>query len=136
MKSCVFKPDKHTMKEVKGHGSDARSGITNAAHQAGIQRIEPAPIVGPARYAKNMMAIQTPSNDGYKTRAARLADAIANSRYSGRENAYIMSKTATVKFQKLYIAGWDAGNMSRKLYAPDDPQTCRPNNGPDGSKVT
>lgn len=98
------------MKDAKGHGSDA--------HQAGVNRIEPAPIVGPARYAKNMMAVQTPSNDGLKTRAARLAAAISNSRYSGRENAYIMSKSAADKFQKLHAQGWDAGYMGRDLYPP------------------
>lgn len=81
---------------------------------------DPAPIICKARYAKNQMAVHCPSNGtGWKTRAMRLADAIANGRYSGREHAYIMSQPAAKRFTKLYAEGWDASFMSRDLIAPE-----------------
>ncbi len=75
--------------------------------------------IAPARYAKNMMAVRCPSTDGYKTRAACLAGYFANERYSGRENAYIMSKAAAGKFEKYYAAGYSASVMCHRLVAPD-----------------
>lgn len=80
---------------------------------------EEKPAVNPARYAKNMMAVRCPSvGSGWKTRAHRLAAALARDRYSGREHAYIMSRPAAARFERLYAEGWDAGFMDRKLIAP------------------
>lgn len=74
--------------------------------------------ISPARYAKNMMAVRTPSTDGWKTRAARLAENLARGRYTNREGAYLMSRTAAEKFKRLYAEGWDASVISNKLEAP------------------
>lgn len=61
-----------------------------------------------ARYAKGKKAVRCPSPDGYKTRAAYLAERLANGRYTNREHAYIMSPAAALRFEKLYTEGWDA----------------------------
>jgi len=63
--------------------------------------------IRPARYAKNQVAISCPSSDGYKTRAARLCEHL-NGRYSGRENAYIMSQSKAKRFEELYKLGFSA----------------------------
>jgi hypothetical protein len=47
-----------------------------------------------------------------------LAERLANGRYSGRENAYIVSPTAATRFERLYAEGWSASNFSNKLYPP------------------
>lgn len=72
-----------------------------------------------ARYAKGKKAVRCPSTDGYKTRAARLAERLANGRYTNREHAYIMSPTAALRFEKLYAEGWDASSFTRELRAPE-----------------
>jgi hypothetical protein len=51
-----------------------------------------------ARYAKGMAAINCPSDDGYKTRAALLIEHL-NPRYSGRENSYILSEFKADTFE-------------------------------------
>lgn len=60
----------------------------------------------PARYSKGNFAIR-PRKDGsgFKTDEASLADAVANGRYSGREKAYIMSKSQADLFEALVNAG-------------------------------
>jgi hypothetical protein len=63
--------------------------------------------ISEARYSKNMMAVSCPSSDGYKTYAAQLAEKYSRGRYSHRENSYIMSKPASVKFEKEYTE-WKA----------------------------
>lgn len=72
----------------------------------------------PARYAKGKQALSTPSTDGWKTRAGRLAERLANGRYSGREHAYILSSSAAVRFERLFALGWDAGIISGELRPP------------------
>lgn len=62
----------------------------------------------PARYAKGMMKVGCPSPNSFITRAGRLAAVISNERYSGRENAWIMSPAAAARFVKLYDDGADA----------------------------
>jgi len=75
--------------------------------------------IAPARYAKGKMAIHCASDgSGWKTRAMSLAERLANGRYSGRENAYIVSPTAAMRFERLYAEGWSASNFSNKLYPP------------------
>jgi hypothetical protein len=69
---------------------------------------DPPPIFGPARYAKGKIAVRCPPNGtGWKTRAARIASAVS-SRYSHREQAYIMSPSAAAKVRKLYETERDA----------------------------
>lgn len=56
----------------------------------------------PARYAKNTIAIQCPSTDGWKSGAARVLESIApkSIRYSHREKAYMVSKRVADLFEK------------------------------------
>lgn len=77
--------------------------------------------IRPAEYAKNMMAVTTVGNDGWKSRASRLAEALANGRYTHRERAYLMSKHRAQRFVDLYGKGWDACVISRELQAPELP---------------
>lgn len=74
--------------------------------------------ISPARYAKGKMAVRCPSSTGWKTRAARLAEAIARGRYTGREGAYIMSPAAAIRFERLFLDGWDASPFSYELETP------------------
>lgn len=60
--------------------------------------------------------IRCPSPDGYKTRAARLADAIARGRYSHRQGGYIMSIPASKRFAALYAKGADASAITGAIY--------------------
>ena len=76
-------------------------------------------MIGPARYAKGKVAVSCPSHDGWKTRAARLAVRFSNCRYSGRENAYIMSAAAAAKFEQHFADGWDYIQINNKLIAPE-----------------
>ena len=73
------------------------------------------PKILPARYAKGQMAARCPSNDGFKTRAARLAEHLRG-RYSNREGAYILSPAKARKLQELYAAGRDASAVTGELY--------------------
>jgi hypothetical protein len=80
--------------------------------------------IGNARYAKGKKAVRCPSSDGWKTRAARLAARLANDRYTNREQAYIMSPSAAVRFERLYAEGWDASVMTTDFILPDaEPRT-------------
>lgn len=74
--------------------------------------------VSPAKYAKNSVAVQTKSVQGFKSRAARLTEALKG-RYSGRERAYIMSKAKAAKLQKMLDEGWDANSVSKELIPPE-----------------
>ncbi len=71
--------------------------------------------IGRARYAKGMNVINTPSKDGYKSPEARLADAVANGRFSGREGGYIMSDTQKDFFEKLVKHGARADYFTRDI---------------------
>jgi hypothetical protein len=73
--------------------------------------------MSPARYAKGMLAVRCPSTTGYKTRAARLANALAT-RYTNREHAYILSPNKADRFERLYAEGWDACVITGELEAP------------------
>ena len=89
--------------------------MTSAARIA----IEPGYIVSPARYAKGMVAVRCLSNGtGWKTRAMRLAGYFARERYSGRENSYIMTRAAALRFEEHFRAGFDAGAITRELVKP------------------
>lgn len=78
-----------------------------------------APIFSHARYAKKSYAVRCPTPDAYKTRAARLAEALRG-RKSGRENAYIMPRSKALKLARLWSNGWDACFYSGKLEEPRD----------------
>lgn len=76
---------------------------------------DPPPEVRDARYARGMKAVSCPSPDGYKTRAARLAE-VLKGRYSGRENAYILSPSKVDKLLALWRAGRDGSVITNQLY--------------------
>lgn len=74
--------------------------------------------IHPARYAKNMMAVHVASDgSGWKQRAHYLCDAL-KARYSGRESAYILSKTKAIRLRKLFDEGWSATPVLNKLIPP------------------
>lgn len=77
-------------------------------------------VITPARYAKGKMKIQCKSvqKSMYKERQHRLAEALARGRYTGRENAYIVSPNAAKRFLKLWREGWDASSFTYELEAP------------------
>lgn len=75
---------------------------------------DPAPVISEARYAKGQMAASCPGVDGWKGRAARLAEHLKG-RYSHRENAYIMSRTKAARLRELFAAGRDASAITREL---------------------
>lgn len=62
--------------------------------------------------------IRCPSPDGYKTRAARLAGAIARNRYSHRGGGYVMSPPAAQRFEALYQSGADACPITGQITRP------------------
>ena len=63
--------------------------------------------VAPYRYASSSCVVNTPSIDGYKTRAARLCEAVGL-RYVHRARGYVGSSTAADRARRLHAAGWDA----------------------------
>jgi hypothetical protein len=66
-------------------------------------------------------AMDCPSPDGYKTRAARLIGDGLNCTWSGRRG-YTVSPTKLAKFLKMYFEGWDASPITGKLDPPKDYQ--------------
>ena len=76
--------------------------------------------IRPARYAKGKLAIHCQSNDewGWKTDSMRLAETVGG-RYSGRENAYIVSQGAAEAFQQLHAEGWTGGIFARNVSRRD-----------------
>jgi hypothetical protein len=94
--------------------------------------------ISKARYAKGMMAVvckpAVGNMKGLKTRAMRLASSFANTRYSGRENAYIMSPAAAKKFAQTFKDGWDASAITGERTPPEaddsEPSVKTPVNTP------
>lgn len=76
--------------------------------------------ITPARYAKGKMVIRPTSNGtGFKTRAARLAEAKGiGGKWVHRSGGYNVSPSAAKRFEKLYAEGWDACVISGTLEAP------------------
>lgn len=71
------------------------------------------------RNPKPAFAVQCPSNDGYKTRAARLLGDGLKAYYSHRRG-YVVSPTKFAKFEKMYAEGWDASAITGELYPPNE----------------
>lgn len=76
--------------------------------------------ISPARYAgrrngKQFHAVRCPSTDGFKTRAARLAEYCARGRFTNRESAYIMGPRQLARFIELYNNGADASPITGEL---------------------
>jgi hypothetical protein len=63
--------------------------------------------------------IRCPSPDGYKTRAARLAEALKG-RWTHRAGGYVVSPTKAAKFERLYAEGWDGCYMTATLVPPKE----------------
>jgi len=73
--------------------------------------------IAPYRYARNSIRVVCPSRDGWKTRAARLAEGLRG-RWSHRAGGYIMTPTKAAKFERLYADGWDASYIGGELEPP------------------
>lgn len=73
--------------------------------------------ISPARYAKLKVIVNTRGNDGFKSRACRLAGAISRNKYTKRCSGYVMSPAQAEKFYKLFHEGRDA-SIFGKLGAP------------------
>lgn len=95
--------------------AEASGGSATPTPAQPKRRVEPGFNVAKARYAKGCMAVSCPSDDGYKTRAARLAEYLRG-RYSGRERAYIMSPRKAERLAELYAQGRDACYVTGQLY--------------------
>ena len=76
-------------------------------------------LTGKARYAKGQVAVRCPSPNGFKSRAARLAEALKG-RWSNRESAYIMAPTKEARLRKLFAEGWDASVITGELEPPKE----------------
>lgn len=76
--------------------------------------------ITPARYAKGKMIIRPKSDgSGFKTRAARLAEAKGiGGRWVHRSGGYTVSPAAARRFEKLYAEGWDASTWDGKMIEP------------------
>lgn len=100
---------------------------TEAANAASTNTEAPAPqaseaySVNPAKYCKNQVSVTTPSRDGFKTRAARLAGTFG--KWSRRNNGYVMSQGQANKFIDLYAKGWDASIMGTGATSREAPAT-------------
>lgn len=75
------------------------------------------PIITSARYAKGMMLAKCPSQNGWKSRAARLAEYLRG-RYTNRERGYILSPRKAQRLAELYAAGYDATYINATLIPP------------------
>lgn len=73
-----------------------------------MQNTADAYSIHPARYAKGKLIIRTPSRDGYKTRAERIAGDGLGLSYAHRSGGYTASPSQAERFERLYLAGFDA----------------------------
>lgn len=82
-------------------------------------------MISPYRYAKGSVVCRCTSNDGWKTRASRLADGLRG-RWSHRAGGYVMSPAKAARFERLYAEGWDASAFTGKLEPPcvSEPSVC------------
>lgn len=77
------------------------------------------------RNGKPMIVARCPSDgSGYKTRAARLAEAL-HGRWSHRQGGYVMSRRGADRLVAYYRDGWDASYISATLQPPPTPYEQR-----------
>lgn len=69
----------------------------------------------PASYAKGKVIIRAPSSNGFKTRAACLAGDGLGLNYVGRSKGYTASPAQAERFERLYVAGFDASYVTGAL---------------------
>jgi len=75
--------------------------------------------ISPAKYAKNMLAVQPLDNSqGLKGTSSYLCGSL-KARYSHREHAYIMSKAKVKKLIALLNAGWHGNLFGDRFVDPD-----------------
>ena len=80
-----------------------------------------------ARHSKTgAMVIMTPSPDGYRTRASRLAATFG--KYSHRQGGYVVTASGAAKFVELYAAGWDCSYLGEKASDRTPPTADQPAN--------
>jgi hypothetical protein len=70
--------------------------------------------IQPARYARGKVLVQAPGQDGFKTRAGRLAEAVGG-HYTNREHGYTMSPKQAEKFHLYYRFGHDASPITNTI---------------------
>jgi hypothetical protein len=68
-------------------------------------------------YAKGMVAVHTPSDNGYKTRAARVVEVLGG-RWVRRANGYVLSHKKVVKLRTLLSDGYDANLFRNEFIKP------------------
>jgi len=85
---------------------------------AGLEGVDDDCNIRPARYAKGKIAVNCKSDQSFKSRGQRLADVLSGGKYTGRENAYLLSPGQVELFRKAYDAGWDASSISGELRDP------------------
>lgn len=78
-----------------------------------------APVISNARYAKGKRAVHCPSDTGFKSRAACLAEALGGS-YSRREHAYILSPSRAASLLAFWESSADASYFNRSIDLPGD----------------
>ena len=78
----------------------------------------PAYTVHGYRYAKGKQCVRpVPDGSGWKTRAARLAEACGG-RWVHRAGGYLLSAAGVARFERLYAAGYDGNTFTRELVEP------------------
>lgn len=93
--------------------------------------IEQPIVISKARYAQNSVAVKCPSVGMFKSRAARVVEAIGG-RWSNREKSYILASTKEERLRKLIAEGYDgivrftekrngAYQMKMVLVSPENP---------------
>lgn len=80
--------------------------------------------VVPARYAKGKVAVSTPSETDFATRAAMLAQGVGG-RYSSRERAYIMSPRQAERLADYHKRGYTWNPVSREFWKPSGRRSRR-----------
>lgn len=95
-----------------GHG--ALHDVDVRVHPDSVRPPDPPPVVRPYRYARGAVAVDCPSPDGIKTRAARLAEHVGG-RWVQRARGYVMSPRKAERLLALFESGRDACVITRAL---------------------
>jgi hypothetical protein len=85
----------------------AAQSTVDRVHPDSVRLPDPPPVVRPYRYARGAVAVDCPSPDGMKTRAARLAEHVGG-RWVHRAHGYVMSPRKAERLLGLFESGRDA----------------------------
>lgn len=98
----------------------AMTVVVNDSLPAAVQLPEAGPVVAPYRYARDMVVVRCESPDGFKSRAARLAEHVGG-RWVHRAGGYVMSPRKAERLNALFQAGRDASTFTGNLLDPAVP---------------